>query len=103
MRDFAQVKYDGKITLEVANYALDLMEVDKLGLDNIDRAIYMKVAKVLVGAGWVKLLDKDYTNTETWLSFVGKVRQEIQKDNANNARKIGIKANLTQDGGNGGL
>ena len=39
MRDFAQVKYDGKITLEVANYALDLMEVDKLGLDNIDRAI----------------------------------------------------------------
>ena len=39
MRDFAQVKYDGKITLEVANYALDLMEMDKLGLDNIDRAI----------------------------------------------------------------
>lgn len=39
MRDFAQVKYDGKITLEVANYALDLMEVDRLGLDNIDRAI----------------------------------------------------------------
>lgn len=39
MRDFAEVKYDGKITLEVANYALDLMEVDRLGLDNIDRAI----------------------------------------------------------------
>lgn len=39
MRDFAQVKYDGRITLDVANYALDLMEVDKLGLDNIDRAI----------------------------------------------------------------
>ncbi|MBR4344737.1 MAG: Holliday junction branch migration DNA helicase RuvB [Lachnospiraceae bacterium] len=39
IRDFAQVKYDGKITLEVANFALDLMEVDKLGLDNIDRAI----------------------------------------------------------------
>ena len=39
MRDFAQIKYDGKITLEVANYALDLMEVDRLGLDNIDRAI----------------------------------------------------------------
>ena len=39
MRDFAQIKYDGRITLEVANYALDLMEVDKLGLDNIDRAI----------------------------------------------------------------
>ncbi len=39
MRDFAQIKYDGRITLEVANYALDLMEVDRLGLDNIDRAI----------------------------------------------------------------
>lgn len=39
MRDFAEVKYDGRITLEVADYALDLMEVDRLGLDNIDRAI----------------------------------------------------------------
>lgn len=39
MRDFAQVKYNGEITLEVADYALDLMEVDRLGLDNIDRAI----------------------------------------------------------------
>lgn len=39
MRDFAEIKYDGRITAEVANYALDLMEVDRLGLDNIDRAI----------------------------------------------------------------
>ncbi len=39
IRDFAQIKYDGKITLEVANYALDLMEVDSFGLDNIDRAV----------------------------------------------------------------
>lgn len=39
VRDFAQVKYDGKITLEVANFALDLLEVDKLGLDHIDREI----------------------------------------------------------------
>ncbi|MBR3771758.1 MAG: Holliday junction branch migration DNA helicase RuvB [Clostridium sp.] len=41
VRDFAQVKYNGKITLEVANFALDLMEVDKLGLDNMDRQILM--------------------------------------------------------------
>lgn len=41
MRDFAQIKYDGRITKEVANYALDLMEVDRLGLDNIDRAILL--------------------------------------------------------------
>lgn len=39
VRDFAQVRYDGRITEEVANTALDLLEVDKLGLDNIDRNI----------------------------------------------------------------
>ena len=37
VRDFAQVKYDGVITEEVARTALDLMDVDKLGLDHIDR------------------------------------------------------------------
>ncbi|MBQ9765975.1 MAG: Holliday junction branch migration DNA helicase RuvB [Lachnospiraceae bacterium] len=37
VRDFAQVKYDGVITKEVADFALDLLEVDKLGLDNNDR------------------------------------------------------------------
>lgn len=39
VRDFADVKYDGIITEKVANYALDLLEVDKLGLDNSDRNI----------------------------------------------------------------
>ncbi|MCM1087561.1 MAG: Holliday junction branch migration DNA helicase RuvB [Muribaculaceae bacterium] len=39
VRDFAQVKYDGIITKEVANIALDLLEVDKLGLDHLDRNI----------------------------------------------------------------
>jgi Holliday junction DNA helicase RuvB len=39
VRDFAQVKYDGRITKEVANFALDLLEVDRLGLDHIDREI----------------------------------------------------------------
>lgn len=39
VRDFAQVKYDGKITEEVANYALDLLDVDKEGLDQIDREL----------------------------------------------------------------
>ena len=37
VRDFAQVKYDGVITEDVARIALDLMDVDKLGLDHIDR------------------------------------------------------------------
>ncbi len=39
VRDFAQVRYDGKITEEVANTALDLLDVDKLGLDQTDRYI----------------------------------------------------------------
>ena len=37
VRDFAQVKYDGVITEDVARIALDLMDVDKMGLDHIDR------------------------------------------------------------------
>ena len=39
VRDFAQVKYDGVITKAVADFALDILDVDKLGLDNNDRAI----------------------------------------------------------------
>ncbi len=41
VRDFAQVKYDGVITGEVAYTALDLMDVDKLGLDHIDRNLLL--------------------------------------------------------------
>ena len=41
VRDFAQVKYDGIITEEVARTALDLMDVDKMGLDHIDRNILL--------------------------------------------------------------
>ena len=41
VRDFAQVKYNGEITLKVANFALDLLEVDKLGLDYTDRNILL--------------------------------------------------------------
>ena len=37
VRDYAQVRYDGKITLSVARTALDLMDVDRLGLDRADR------------------------------------------------------------------
>ena len=43
VRDFAQVKYEGDITYEVASFALDLLEVDKLGLDNNDRMILMAI------------------------------------------------------------
>ncbi len=39
VRDFAQVKYDGVITRQVADFALDILDVDKMGLDNNDRTI----------------------------------------------------------------
>ncbi len=39
VRDFAQVRYDGKITKEIASTALDMMEVDRMGLDRNDRRI----------------------------------------------------------------
>ncbi len=39
VRDYAEVMYDGVITTKVADYALDLLEVDKYGLDNGDRNI----------------------------------------------------------------
>ena len=41
VRDFAQVKYDGRITEDVAVTALDLMDVDKMGLDHTDRNLLM--------------------------------------------------------------
>lgn len=49
VRDFAQVRYDGVITEEVAKTALDLLEVDKLGLDNIDRNILVTMIQKFNG------------------------------------------------------
>lgn len=49
VRDFAQVKYDGIITEKVANYALDLLEVDKFGLDQIDRNILLTMIQKFQG------------------------------------------------------
>ncbi|TKH01187.1 Holliday junction branch migration DNA helicase RuvB [Peribacillus simplex] len=39
VRDFAQVRGDGTITAELADYALELMQVDRLGLDHIDHKL----------------------------------------------------------------
>ncbi|MBQ8279679.1 MAG: Holliday junction branch migration DNA helicase RuvB [Roseburia sp.] len=49
VRDFAEVKYDGKISKEVAAFALDLLEVDKLGLDQNDRNILMTMIEKFQG------------------------------------------------------
>ncbi len=49
VRDFAQVKYDGKITKEVAAFAMDLLEVDKYGLDQTDRYILLTIIQKFSG------------------------------------------------------
>ena len=49
VRDFAQVKYDGVITREVTDFALDIMDVDKLGLDQNDRAILHMIIEKFSG------------------------------------------------------
>ena len=49
VRDFAQVKYDGYITEEVADYALDLLDVDKEGLDQTDRGILLTMIEKFQG------------------------------------------------------
>ena len=49
VRDFAQVKYDGVITKEVASFALDLLEVDRCGLDKNDRLILTTIIQKFDG------------------------------------------------------
>ena len=49
VRDFAQVKYDGKITAEIAVFALDLLEVDRYGLDQTDRLILNTMIEKFTG------------------------------------------------------
>lgn len=49
VRDFAQVQYNGEITKEVASFALDLLEVDKMGLDQNDRNILLTIIEKFQG------------------------------------------------------
>ncbi len=49
VRDFAQIRYDGIITEQIAVYALDLLDVDRYGLDHIDRNILMTMIQKFGG------------------------------------------------------
>jgi len=49
VRDFAQVKYKSHITEEVAKFALDLLDVDKVGLDYIDRKMLLTMIEKFNG------------------------------------------------------
>lgn len=49
VRDFALVKGNGTITSEIAKYALEALEIDELGLDNIDRRLLEAIIKYYAG------------------------------------------------------
>ena len=49
VRDFAQVRYDGVITGEVARVALDLLDIDKVGLDQVDRKMLLTMIEKFGG------------------------------------------------------
>lgn len=49
VRDFAQVKYDGKITYEVSRAALDMLDIDKMGLDMTDRRMLLAMIEKFGG------------------------------------------------------
>jgi Holliday junction DNA helicase RuvB len=49
VRDFAEVRSDGNITLEVASKALDILDVDKEGLDYMDRKLLLAIIETFQG------------------------------------------------------
>ncbi len=49
VRDFAQVRADGVITSEIASSALDLLQVDPLGLDDVDRRVLRAIIEKFSG------------------------------------------------------
>ncbi len=49
VRDFAEIRYDGVITKEVADFALDLLDVDRMGLDQNDRNLILTIIEKFDG------------------------------------------------------
>jgi Holliday junction DNA helicase RuvB len=49
VRDYAQVRADGRVTPEIARTALDLLEVDRFGLDEIDQKIMLTILEKYSG------------------------------------------------------
>lgn len=52
VRDYAQVKYDGQVTEAVAREVLDILEVDRYGLDSVDRNILWSMIEKFGGGRW---------------------------------------------------
>jgi len=70
VRDFAQIKYDGEITIAAAKFALDALEVDKMGLDLTDRKVVLSMIEKF-GGGPVGL--------DTLAVSIGEERETIEE------------------------
>lgn len=69
IRDIAQVKGDGKISLQVARMGLDMLEVDEIGLDSMDRQMLMTI---------VKKFDGGPVGLDTLAACIGEESQTIE-------------------------
>lgn len=52
VRDFAQVKGEGRITPEITDFALSCMGIDELGLDGVDRNIILSMIDKFTAVPW---------------------------------------------------
>ena len=109
VRDYAQVRADGRVTRAVADTALDLLEVDRFGLDEIDQKIMLTVLRNHgggpVGLGTIgasigeepETIEEVYEPYLIQLGFLnrthrGRVATERAYDYFKIERKLGVKA-----------
>ncbi len=69
VRDFAQVKYNGEVTLEVAKHALDMLDIDKAGLDTTDRKMLLAMIEKFGGRP---------VGVETLAAYIGEEAETIE-------------------------
>lgn len=69
VRDFAEVKYDGDITCEVTQHALDVLDVDKMGLDNTDRKMLLAM---------IEKFDGKAVGLDTLAAYLGEDAETIE-------------------------
>lgn len=75
VRDFAQVRYAGVITEEVAKFALDLLDIDKVGLDQTDRKMLLTMIEKFGGGllGWIPLRHPSTRNPRRLRMFMSRI------------------------------
>lgn len=69
VRDFAQIKGDGEITLKIARHALELLEIDEIGLDGIDRQMILTI---------INKFDGGPVGLDTLAATIGEERNTIE-------------------------